>query len=342
VTNNVSETSGGGISLHSARLFNSYIAGNYAFKEGGGVHTGTFADGTDLPVENASTVITDNHVLGIPTEMFTQPSGDGGGLWMSDTNYTKVRNVTIFGNTASSAETRDNDGNVYPGATGLGDNIYFAGGEIVNTVSLGAAHNHQVTTLDENYLVVDMTVTPTQGADIYVADEALLDKVAYSAAQNVTGPNGALTLGPTNVTSGLDDIDVVFADASKKNFRIDGNSPLNNNGLLLTDIGNDITDLRRITPDIGAYTYHTKAEEDEATGEGENEEEQDNGDTTTPPSAEVDEPETEDELGVPNTGENNHAERSASSISLALYMAGFAGVALTMLLIAKNALTRSR
>ncbi|MDR1196920.1 MAG: hypothetical protein LBL08_01420 [Candidatus Nomurabacteria bacterium] len=133
VTDNVSETTGGGILLNGAQLLGSYVAGNYAFKEGGGVHTGSAHNSTTVDPEITNTVITDNHTLTIPTEMFSTPSGNGGGLWMSDANYTKVRDVTIYGNSATAVDGQET-------TTGLGDNIYFAGGDLTNVVAMGSAH----------------------------------------------------------------------------------------------------------------------------------------------------------------------------------------------------------
>ncbi|MDR2063854.1 MAG: hypothetical protein LBQ02_03675 [Candidatus Nomurabacteria bacterium] len=132
VTNNVSETTGGGILSSGSSIKNSYVAGNYAFKEGGGIHTGASHSGGNHPAtpEIINTVVTNNKTLTIPTEIFTQPSGNGGGIWMSDANSTKIQDVTVFGNSATG------DGKT----TGLGDNIYMAGGELTNVVSLGAEH----------------------------------------------------------------------------------------------------------------------------------------------------------------------------------------------------------
>jgi hypothetical protein len=502
VINNVSETTGGGILLNGARLLNSYVANNYAFKEGGGVHTGSATNNASVSPEITNTVVTNNKTLKIPTEMFAHPSGNGGGIWMSDANSTKIQNTTVYGNSA----TGDSK------TSGLGDNIYMAGGELTGVVSLGAEHafadtertlcyhldgyltvsvagdcmslyfpwtasmdvtisgtniaimqflnslssnivngegsydvhidvigddvfaletlfsaylpSFQGTPADstvvvhtnghvnlsfwgqfstdsltsanlhikvgggsacssaydygqlgggislnvsfdnnghcvvflpfeitsitdakafldgriaadsdvlfayasgnetdgyvyDNYWTADelgvsdewmetgTSAIDTSNSDIYVTNEALLDKITYSAALRVMGANGVLELGPTNIMSGLDDIDTVFADASKHNFRINGNSPLSGAGVLLGSVTHDIVGDQRRVADIGAYTFYEEEEEDDV----------------EIPGTESDETEAEDELGVPNTGDLAPLTNYAN---LTLYVAGFA------------------
>jgi hypothetical protein len=189
VTDNVSETTGGGVLLDGARLLGSYVAGNYAFKEGGGVHTGTITNNTSVPAEITNTVITDNHTLTIPTEMFSEPSGNGGGLWMSDANPTKVRDVTVYGNSATSISGQET-------TTGLGDNIYFAGGELTNVVALGAGHetdvipSYSLTILDSSPLVA--WKADLEGAwvldDAYDYSDGNNMQIRYKRAEPSTSP----------------------------------------------------------------------------------------------------------------------------------------------------------
>jgi hypothetical protein len=339
VTDNVSETTGGGILLNGAKLLGSYVAGNYAFKEGGGVHTGSVHNSTTVDPEITNTVITDNHTLTIPTEMFSTPSGNGGGLWMSDANPTKVRDTTIYGNSATSIAGQET-------TTGLGDNIYFAGGELTNVAALGAEHsrteynltidadgpfepyaadlsgtwvldgsytytdstfsgatqsryvrtgaspyyyyiftfpgytyhafseldtfdpavNGQDTLLLEIFNIVyedvpasivdlysvDVVQAEVPAADIYIADDSLLDKVTYSAFGTTAGANGAVALGATNLTS-LTDADAIFEDVATRNFRLAVDSPLIGKGAPIADISYDIDGVLRKNSDIGAY-----------------------------------------------------------------------------------------
>jgi hypothetical protein len=109
--------------------------------------------------------------------------------------------------------------------------------------------------VSDEWVEVETPVADTTNSDIYVADEALLDKITYSAARRVMSSSGAVQLGATNLTTGLDDFGVVFADVSKNNFRIDEESPLFGTGTLISGVTVDIAGVRRTSNDIGAYTY---------------------------------------------------------------------------------------
>ncbi|MDR2064003.1 MAG: hypothetical protein LBQ02_04460 [Candidatus Nomurabacteria bacterium] len=100
VTNNVSETAGGGIMANNGTdVYDSYVAGNWSYYEGGGIHTGSVETGAKTIIAN--TVVTDNHTRAIPTGMFANPTGNGGGIWMSGS--AKLYDSTVFGNSTTQA-----------------------------------------------------------------------------------------------------------------------------------------------------------------------------------------------------------------------------------------------
>ncbi|MDR2063696.1 MAG: hypothetical protein LBQ02_02810 [Candidatus Nomurabacteria bacterium] len=156
---------------------------------------------------------------------------------------------------------------------GSGDNIYISGGALTNVASLGARRADDI-----------------DSTDIYVTDDALLDQITYSAATTIKNSSGAVALGSTNITTGLDDFERTFLDPFNGSFRITDQSPLFSNALALSDVKTDITGATRFSADIGAYTYAVNMDDND------------------------------DKLGVPNTGHKVSSTSPTSFNALPVYV----------------------